>query len=111
MKNKAYRNSKTKYQLLSRKRRGVKRVVWRLNSEQKLFIEEDLGLETAPELYLIRTRKFFELKGKGHLLKDIHFSYKRGKRTIVRELKQEDKKLLDEYGVYYRPYKFAINLS
>ena len=95
MKNKAYRNSKTKHQLLSRKQRGVKQVVWRLNSEQRSFIEDDLGMETSPALYVIRTRKFYELKGKGALLKTIHFSYKRGKRTIVRELKSEDRKLLD----------------
>ena len=86
-------------------------MVWRLSSEQQSFIEEDLGLEISPKLYVIRTRKFSRLREKGHLLKDIHFSCKSGKHTIVRELKAEDMKILDEYGVYYRPYKYAIELN
>lgn len=110
MKKDAYENSKLKYQLLDKKRRGVKEVIWKLAPGQVKFVEEKLGFEVVPYLYEIKTKTFYNVKELDRLLKDIHYSWKRGKKVIVIKLNFKQKKILDEYGVKYVPYKYKIKI-
>lgn len=111
MKKGAYENSKLKYQLLEKKRKGVKEVIWKLNSQQKGFIEETLKFIVEPYLYKIRTKSFYNISDKDSLLKDIHYKNKRGVQECVFKLNSKQIELLDEFGVKYKPYKYKIKLS
>lgn len=110
MKNNAYQNSKLKHQLWEKKRRGVGDVIWRLDSAKKDYIENSLGFETEPYLYIIYTRKFCNIKELPPLLKNLHYANRQNKRTIVCKLNHREIKLLNEYGVSFKPYKYKIKL-
>lgn len=110
MKRSAYENSKLKHQLLEKKRNGVKEVIWKLNSQQKGFIEETLNFIVEPYLYKIRTRSFYNISDKDSLLKDIHYKNKRGVQECVFKLSSKERKLLDDFEVKYTPYKYKIKL-
>lgn len=111
MRKKAYQNSKLKHQLFEKQRRGVKEVIWTLKPEQKEFIEERLKFTTEEYLYQVKTKSFLNIKGlKYNILKTIHLYNKKGKRTVVLKLDNKEKKILDEYGVSYWPYKYKIKL-
>lgn len=112
MKGKAYEASRTKKQLLDKKRRGEKFVIWRISSKSQLQEIERLGLKKEPWLYEIKTKPFYNVKAiKSTLIKDIHFANKQGKRFITCRLKASEKKLLDDFGVAYRPIKYRIDLT
>ncbi len=112
MKGKAYEASKTKKMLLDKKREGKKYVIWRIASKAQMQEIDRLGFQREPWLYEIKTRPFFNVKGiKSHLIKDIHFAYKQGKRSIVCRLKNGDAKTLREFGVDFRPFKYRIDLT
>ena len=110
MKNEAYQYSRTKHELLKKRRRGVKEVIWHLEPGQREFVESRLGMPTEVYLYEIRTRTFNNIRNIDAILKKLHFSKKDGKRVIVSKLKPEQLKVLDAYGIYYRPYKYKIKL-
>lgn len=111
MRKSAYDNSKLKYQLLEKKRKGVKEVIWKLNAEQKEFIEEYFKFPIEVYLYEVKTKTFYNVKALDKLLKDIHFCNKRGKTTVVFKLNEKQKQLLDEFKVKYKPYKYKIKLE
>ena len=112
MKGKAYEASKTKKMLLDKKREGKKYVIWRIASKAQMQEIDRLGFQREPWLYEIKTRPFFNVKGiKSHLIKDIHFANKQGKRTIVCHLKKGDEKILKDFGVDFRPFKYRIDLT
>lgn len=111
MKKYAYEHSKLKYQLLDRQRKGVKEIIWKLKPEQVEFIEQKFAFEVIPYLYEIRTRTFYNVKTLDNLLKDIHYSCKRGKKVIVLKLSSKQRKILDEFGVKYIPYKYRIVMN
>lgn len=111
MRKSAYDNSKLKYQLLEKKRKGVKEVIWKLNAEQKEFIEEYFKFPIEVYLYEVKTKTFYNVKALDKLLKDIHFCNKRGKTTVVFKLNEKQKQLLDEFRVKYKPYKYKIKLE
>lgn len=110
MKNKCYRQSRTKKQLIQMRNQGREFVVWKLNLVQKQDVE-DLGFEVEPFIYSIETRTFFDIK-KIHstLLKDIHYAKKRKKLYLARPLKRREIDLLKEYGVKCHPLKYKIYL-
>lgn len=108
MKKSAYDNSKLKYQLLEKKRNGVKEVIWKLNPAQKNFIEESLGFVAEPYLYRIKTRKFYSIANLPTILKDIHYKNKRGISEVVLKLDSDDKRILNEFEVRYVPCKYKI---
>ena len=110
MKKSAYENSKLKHQLLEKKRRGVKEVIWKLNHAQKKFIEECLKFPIEVYLYEVKTKPFYNVKQLDKLLKDIHFCNKRGKKIAVYKLSESQRNLLDEFGVKYKAYKYKIKL-
>lgn len=111
MKKSAYENSKLKYQLLEKKRSGVKEVIWRLNPYQKEFIERTLGFFVEPFLYNVKTRPFCRIREIPSLLKEIHYKNKKGIRECVFKLNSDEIRLLDEFGVRYAPYKYRIKLN
>ena len=108
MNKKAYEHSSLKYELLDRQRRGVKEVIWKLEPAQVEFIEENFGFQVIPYLYKIETRTFYNVKSVDNLLKNIHYAYKRGKKVMFSKLKPKQRKLLDDFEVKYRPYKYKI---
>ena len=104
----AYEQSKLKYELLDRQRRGVREVIWKLEPIQVKFIEENFGFQVIPYLYEIETRTFYNVKTLDNLLRNIHYTHKRGKKVMFSKLKQKQIKLLDDFKVKYRPYKYKI---
>lgn len=111
MKNSAYYNSKIKHQLREKKERRVKFVVWSLKPEQIEFIYS-LGYRVEEYLYQVKTEHMYDIHSiKSKTLKEIHFKNKKGIKTMVMELNPKNKKLLDEYGIRYKPYKFKIFLN
>ena len=111
MKNKEYRNAKLKYKLLEKKQNGTKEVIWKINTSQREFIERTLGFYTEPYLYEVQTRRFHNVFNLEEILKDVHYKNKQGKKTVVFRLSPEEMRVLDEYAVKYRPYKFRIVLN
>lgn len=69
MKNKNYRESKLKHQILSEKDKGKKNLYWKLLPEQRAFVEKQLGCKTEPYLYEIRTKTFFSISKLDPILK------------------------------------------
>lgn len=111
MKNSAYENSRFKYQLLEKKRNGIKEVIWKLNPNQIEFIEKTLGFEVESYLYEVRTRKFSNVYKLDSFLKEMHYRNKKGKQFMVTKLNGYQKDALDVLGIKYRPYKYKIRLN
>ena len=111
MKKDAYENSRFKYQLLEKKRNGVKELIWKLNPTQIEFVERKLGFIVEPYLYEVNTRIFYSVNNLDKFLKDLHYKCKRGKKSIVLELTPYQKDVLDELEIKYRPYKYRIKLN
>ena len=104
--------SKLKYKLKELKNRRVKSVTWKLTNKEREYIEEKLGYEVIPYLYEIRTKTFNDFSTiTNSKLKEIHYSNKRGKKTIVTSLKHQDMQVLEEYNIKPRPIKFKIVLT
>lgn len=111
MKTKQYQLSYLKKELKEKKERRVKVLEWKLTKEQKEYIENVLHLRVEPYLYGIRTKTFKNIsKLNCSILKDIHYSKKRGKNFEVRKLSAKEKEILDEYGICYNPIKYKIYL-
>ena len=111
MKNKDYKNKKLKEDLRRCKASGKKYLDWKLSYSQVEYIQE-LGYVVEPYLYEITTKTFFRLHDINEsIIKEIHYKSKAGKRTYARKLNCKDKKVLKEYGVYYRVCKYRIYLN
>jgi hypothetical protein len=111
MKNKNYQQSKLKKQLREKKNNGVKILKWKLTPEKREAIES-FGYYVEPYIYQINTRTFSNIRLiKSRLLKDLHYMNKRGKRFENRPLKEEEKEVLDEFGIKYRAVKYKIHLK
>lgn len=101
---------KTKNELIQLKERRVKVVTWKLTKKQKEYIE-NLGYKVIPYLYVVRTKTLKNLYSvNNNMLKEIHYSSKQGKKTIVLMLKKDDMEVLDEYHIKFYPVKFKIHL-
>ena len=112
MKNKDYRKSKLKHQLIQKKLNGQKVLYWRISSYQQLQDIQEIGGIVEPYLYEIKTRKFYNVnKLPCTLLKDLHYLNKRGTIYEVRRLRENEKRTLDEFGIRYRPIKFKVFLD
>lgn len=110
MKNSDYRLAKIKHKLKELKNRRVKSVQWRLTKQQNEYIQ-GLGYKVIPYLYEVKTRTFINFSNiKNNKLKEIHYSCKKGKKAIVLKLNEGDIKILEEYGISFRPIKFKIIL-
>jgi len=111
MKKRAYESSKLKYQLLNKKRNGVKEVIWKLSPSQVEFIQRKFGFYIEPYLYEVKTRTFCNIKNLDTLLKDLHYKSKQGKKFTVIKLTRHQKDVLDTLGIKYKPYKYRIKLA
>lgn len=110
MKKTAYNNSRMKYVLLEKRRRGIKEVLWSLKLDQRKYIEDILGFKTEEYLYEVRTKTFYNIHNLDPLLKNIHYWNKQDKRTRVVHLNDEQKNLLNDFNVHFRPCKYKIYL-
>lgn len=99
----------TMKQLEIRKQKGKKEVIWRLNQEQIKAVQKCYRIEEW--LYSVSTRKSANLRGTAPLLKELHYRYKRGAKSVVMKLTENDKKILSECGIKYQPFKFKIYLK
>lgn len=111
MKKDSYEFLNLKRQLQFRKNKGCKFLEWKLSEKQKDYIEGHLGMRVEPILFLVKTRKFYNLKSLKSILKEIHYKNRDGKDKIVMKLNQKDRRILDEYGISYYPYKYRIYLQ
>lgn len=110
MKNKQLKESRFKKTLQKKKQDGVKSVIWRLDNIDRIEEVTRLGYRFEPWLYEVPTRTFKQISGKPALLKELHYSYKAGKRRIVRRLTKGDLILLKEYNLKPRVLKYKIYL-
>ena len=110
MRNDQHRISAMKKKLRDMKLQGVKSVRWKLVTRQQV---EEIGriYPLIPYLTEIHTRQFADVRNLPPLLKEVHYSCKKGKKTIVRRLRRGEDKLLNEYNVWNRPIKYEIKLN
>lgn len=110
MRKDAYENSNLKHQLLEKKRNGIRELIWKLNPEQVEFIRRKFGFSVEPYLFEVNTRPFHNIRNLEIILRDIHLKNKKGKKRAVFKLDKTEMKILDEFGVRYRPFKYKIKL-
>ena len=111
MKNKNYRDSRLKHQILYERDKGKKVLYWKLTPEQKVFVEEKIGCKVEPYLYEIRTRTFSNISNLPSILKEIHYANKKRKITIILSLNRQEIKVFNAYGIRYRPIKYKLHLT
>lgn len=109
MKEKAYKNAQLKRQLALYKAQGKKELIWKLSIDRKEYIE-NLGYTIEPYLFEITVKPYNIRCIKNSLIKDIYYTNKQGKRTLVRKLCKEEQALLREYGIRFRVIKYKIHL-
>ena len=109
MKNSQNRLSQLKHQLQEKKLNGIRSVTWKLTMEQKEYLET-LGYEVVPVLYAINTRRITVMPSSNGLLRYINRAAARGQKQIFRNLKESEKRALEEVQVSYTPIKYKINL-
>lgn len=113
------------YKIKGLKRQGKKKVEWNLTATERKFVESLLGEENViPIIYQITTKSLKGLKNsegliviknvrdiKSSIVREVHYAYKAGKKTIGRSLKKQEMKELEKHGIKYRPIKFIIYLN
>ena len=111
MKNSQMKFATLKYQLREYKNAGKKEVIRKLNEEQREYVET-LGYATIPFLYEIVKKSFANIKKVNcSVVKDVHYSNRKGRRKIYRKLKRTDLKILEQNDIFYRIYKYRIILQ
>ena len=109
MRNKNYRLVKQLHELQRKQDRGIKSVIWKLSEEQIAFFGKYYLIEAYS--YSIKTKKFARIhETHSSLLKNIHYSNKKGKNTLIRRLSDEQKDLLSSKNVEYHPLEYRIIL-
>ena len=93
---------------LRRMKGGNKRfVIWNLSAKVKKEVEELYEVEEY--LYRIRTKHLSGLsKVKNKKLIEQHMAFKSNKRSIVLQLREEDKEAFQRMGVKFTPVKYKI---
>ncbi len=110
MKKKMYKDSQLKHQIYQAKNAGKKSVEKKLTEEQVQFLR-NLGFEVIPFLYWIETRTWYNVQNMKGVLKEIHYTRKKGKRTLIRRLNRKELNLLDEHDVSYEVLKYRVILK
>lgn len=113
MKNDQYDNSRTKYVLLQKKRKGVKRVFWRIDGKGKIeYIEEVLGFPVIPFLYEVETRIFKDVQNLPSVLKKLHYAKTEdGKKKKTMKLTKKEIEILEKYNIHRKAIKYEIILN
>ena len=89
---------------------GVPFVDWKLTNEQWEYLSKFFRVE--PLFFHIRTKAIKNIKDvKDTLLRDVHFSYKRGRTIISRRLNHEQKRLLTKNGISHYSFEYRIFLK
>lgn len=113
MKNKCYRTKLLKEEI--KKNKAMRRYVLRDQSLTKEKREGFISLGHCVEISLwqIQTKHFYNIRSlKNPLLKEIHYAYKRGKKTIAtRKLSSEQQEILRQNHISFRPLKYNIYLK
>jgi hypothetical protein len=81
---------------------------FKLDVDQKRFIEKELGLKVEPYLYSVRTRTFMNVSELPQELLILHYSKKHRNYTKVMKLTEEEKKLFKKYGVKFEILTYKI---
>lgn len=111
MKRHDYEYSCLKHKLRTLEEKGVPSVIWHLTPDKRIYIENTLGYVTEPYIFLIKTRTFNKASLNSALLKDIHYSRTRDKKSqIFRKLNFKEQKLLKENKICFHPIKYKIIL-
>ena len=93
---------------LRRMQKGNKRyVIWALSAKVKKEVEEKYEVEEY--LYRVTTKHLSGLsKVKNKKLIEQHKAFKSNKKTIILQLKEEDKEAFRRMGVKFAPVKYKI---
>ncbi|MBP3254998.1 MAG: hypothetical protein J6M60_00695 [Clostridia bacterium] len=83
-----------------------KSVEWRLSRRVKEEVEKKYIVEDF--LYEIRTRSFNNIRTKEKILKELHYANKNKRRTICRQLSDDEKSILEKNNIFFRPVKYRI---
>lgn len=102
---------KLEQQLNAIRQKGTMDVVKRLSEEQAEFVRNELKLPIAECLYEIETKRITNASSAMGLLQEIHRASKRGQRTIRKDIRKKDLKVLENAGVKFRPVKYRIKLN
>lgn len=94
----------TELAILKGKRK--KSVEWRLSRRVKEEVEKKYIVEDF--LYEIRTRSFNNIRTKEEILKELHYANKNKRRTICRQLSDDEKSILEKNNIFFRPVKYRI---
>lgn len=90
--------------------KGQEGRIWKLSKVQLEFYGRYYEIE--PFRYTITTRPFSQIHHiKNPLIKDVHYAYKRGKKTLTKRLSEKDREVLDAYGVKYKVCQYHIVLN
>lgn len=100
--------SKLEQQLEAVRQKGVQETSMRLNEEQAEFVEKELKLPLIPCLYEVQTKRIADVSGTMGILKEIHRAYKRGQKTVRRDLSKKEVGVLERAGLKIRPVKYRI---
>ncbi len=110
MNKKCLRLAGIKHQLIQKRENGVKEVIWKIDVEQREYVEQ-LGYNVIPWIYEVTTRSICNIKNVRYsLIKRVHYANKRGQRKVYMKPKIHDLETLAEFGIKYRPFKYKIIL-
>lgn len=115
MTNKEVRLSSLKFKLKNMKDERKKYVVWKLNPEQRDFVQT-LGYQVTPWIYEVQTaiienRAGLQTQKSLGILWELHFARKRGQKKMYKHLKANEVKILEQYNVSFVPLKYKIILQ
>ena len=104
MKNIQYQTSRTIKDLYEKKRRGVTDVIWKFTSRETLE-EIQRNFRTEEWIYTVKTRTFSKIDNRKAILKSLHYDRLRGKKYRNCRLRREDKRILKQNDVDFKPLK------
>lgn len=110
MEDKNYRFEDLKEQLRVAEMNGERTKKWRLKSWQVEYIEQ-CGYRVVPYIYSFKTREFKSIRDKPNIIKDIHYASKRGKKVMCKPLTDKEMRILENFGIKFRPDRFIIYLN
>ncbi len=95
------------------RKRNIRQVKWRLTKTERKYVEQLVGEENViPFIYNIKTKKIDNFNTiKSSIIREVHYNYKKGKKTFGKHLKKQELEELRQYGIENpEPTKFIINL-
>lgn len=84
------------------------RLEWTLTPEQIEFIKTYYSYSVLPYIYRIHTQKFDNFTNQPAIIKKIMKGAYSGKKYITTSLKKQDIVVLEQFGIFYTPFKYVI---